>query len=56
MFSRIARILVGAVFAALTLAGCASDPRFKQGVAWVEYNEAQKRQLQAQGFPQYNFD
>ena len=56
MSSRIAKVLVGAVFAALTLAGCASDPRFKQGLSWVEYNETQKRQLQAQGFPQYNHD
>ncbi len=38
---------------ALQLAGCASDPRYKQGVNWVMENEAQKARLNAMGFPQY---
>jgi hypothetical protein len=37
------------------LSACASDPRFKEGVAWVTYNEAERARLQSQGFPQYSW-
>lgn len=40
----------------LGLAGCASDPRSKQGAEWVQWNEMEKKRLQAAGFPQYNLD
>lgn len=36
------------------LAGCASDPRYSQGLQWVVEQEAERQRLQAQGFPQYN--
>jgi uncharacterized lipoprotein len=48
---------VKAILAAVALgvlAGCASDPRYSQGLEWVQSNEAEKRRLQAAGFPQYN--
>lgn len=35
------------------MAGCTSDPRYKQGLEWVEWNEGQKKRLEAEGFPQY---
>jgi hypothetical protein len=35
------------------LAGCANDPRYKQGLEWVQWNEEQKKSLEAAGFPQY---
>jgi uncharacterized lipoprotein len=44
-----------AVLALGVLAGCASDPRYKQGLEWVVWNEQEKRRLDAAGFPQYNF-
>jgi len=37
------------------LAGCAADPRYKQGIEWVQWNEMEKARLDAAGFPQYNF-
>ena len=36
-------------------AGCASDPRYKQGLEWVQWNEQEKKRLNDAGFPQYNF-
>lgn len=36
-------------------AGCAADPRYKQGLEWVQWNESEKARLDAAGFPQYNF-
>lgn len=45
---------VVAVIAAL--AGCASDPRYSQGLNWVVGQEAERQRLQAQGFPQYSHD
>ena len=48
---------VKAILAAVALgvlAGCASDPRYSQGLEWVQSNEAEKKRLQAAGFPQYN--
>ena len=56
MLSSLTRSLLAAAVVAATLAGCASDPRYKEGVAWVQSNEAEKKRLQAQGFPQYNLD
>jgi hypothetical protein len=35
------------------LGGCASDPRYKDGASWVQWQEAEKRRLEQQGFPQY---
>jgi uncharacterized lipoprotein len=35
------------------MAGCTSDPRYKQGLEWVQWNEEQKKRLEAEGFPQY---
>jgi uncharacterized lipoprotein len=55
--SRLSTPVVKAILAALALgvlAGCASDPRYSQGLEWVMSNEAEKRRLQAAGFPQYN--
>jgi hypothetical protein len=43
------------VLLAAALSGCASDPRYKQGLEWVVWNEQEKRRLDAAGFPQYNF-
>jgi hypothetical protein len=41
------------LLAAATLAGCASDPRYSQGLQWVQENAAEKQRLEASGFPQY---
>lgn len=38
------------------LGGCASDPCYRQGVEWVQWQEAERQRLQAAGFPQYNHD
>jgi len=35
------------------LSGCASDPRYSQGVEWIVSDAAQKKQLNDAGFPQY---
>jgi outer membrane biogenesis lipoprotein LolB len=48
--------LLLALAALNVLAGCASDPRSKQGVEWVTWQDAERQRLQAQGFPQYNHD
>ena len=42
--------------ALLALAGCASDPRNKDGTSWVVSQEQERQRLQAQGFPQYSCD
>jgi hypothetical protein len=34
-------------------AGCAADPRYAQGLEWIQWNEDQKKRLDAEGFPQY---
>jgi hypothetical protein len=44
---------VALTVAVAAIAGCAADPRYKQGLEWVLWNEQQKQQLEAQGFPQY---
>ena len=33
--------------------GCASAPRYSKGVEWIVSMEAQKKQLNDAGFPQY---
>ena len=38
------------------LGGCASDPRYKEGIARVQWQEVERHRLQAAGFPQYNHD
>lgn len=46
----------GGVCLALALAlvaGCASDPRYEQGLGWVQWNEQEKKRLESEGFPQY---
>ncbi len=54
--SRLTRIGICAALlaGALQLAGCASDPRYKEGLNWFLWNEAEKARLNAMGFPQYN--
>ena len=49
------KVILGVV-AFGALAGCASDPRYQQGVEWVVWQEAERQRLQAAGFPQYNHD
>jgi hypothetical protein len=44
--------LLGAGLAGLF--GCASDPRYKEGLDWVVWNEVEKKRLDDAGFPQYN--
>jgi uncharacterized lipoprotein len=44
-----------AVLALGVLAGCAADPRYKQGLEWVQWQESERRRLTAEGFPQYNW-
>lgn len=43
------------ILAVLAVAGCASDPRYKEGLNWVVSQEQERQRLQAQGFPQYSF-
>jgi hypothetical protein len=47
---------VMAIVTLSVLSGCASDPRYKEGIAWVQWQEAERQRLQAAGFPQYNLD
>jgi uncharacterized lipoprotein len=51
--TRFDRLVALAVLVA-GLAGCASDPRYQQGLEWVLWNEAEKKRLDDAGFPQYN--
>lgn len=46
-------VLVCLVLAVALAAGCTNDPRFKQGLEWVQWNEEQKKRLESEGFPQY---
>jgi hypothetical protein len=39
--------------AVAAVSGCTADPRYKQGLEWVQWNEQQKARLDAAGFPQY---
>lgn len=47
--------LLGMLLALLALGGCASDPRYKEGLAWVQWQEADRARLEALGFPQFSF-
>ncbi len=52
--SRSIRAALAAVLALFVLAGCAGRP--SEGVEIVVWQEAERQRLEAQGFPQYNFD
>jgi hypothetical protein len=52
--SRSIRAALAAVLALIVLAGCAGRP--SEGVEIVVWQEQERQRLQAQGFPQYNFD
>lgn len=49
------RALLACILSLLVLGGCASDPRFKEGLGWIQWQEAERARLEAQGFPQYTF-
>jgi hypothetical protein len=53
LFRVVPRILLAVVV--LGSVGCASDPRYKQGLEWVVSQQQERERLQAQGFPQYSF-
>ena len=53
-FRRI-RAVLAAVLTLVVLAGCASVPH-PNAVDIVVWQEQERQRLQAQGFPQYNFD
>jgi hypothetical protein len=48
------RAALAAALALIVLAGCAGRP--SDGVEIVVWQEQERQRLQAQGFPQYNFD
>jgi uncharacterized lipoprotein len=48
------RAALAAALVLIELAGCASDPRYQQGVEWVVWQEAEKKRLDDAGFPQYS--
>lgn len=47
--------LLAMLLALLALGGCASDPRYKEGPAWIQWQEAERARLEGQGFPQFSF-
>ena len=47
------RAALAAALVLIVLGGCASDPRYQQGVEWVVSTEAEKKRLDDAGFPQY---
>lgn len=53
--SALARLWLALAGAAL-LGGCATDPRYAQGRAWVVEQQTERARLEAQGFPQYALD
>jgi hypothetical protein len=53
LFRDVPRLLLAVLV--LGSAGCASDPRYKEGLNWVVSQEQERQRLQAQGFPQYGF-
>jgi hypothetical protein len=55
-FARSTLKTVMALVAFSILGGCASDPRYSQGLEWVQWQEAERQRLQAAGFPQYSRD
>ncbi len=50
--TRFDRIVLLIVLGAALL-GCTSDPRYKEGLEWVQWQEAEKKRLDDAGFPQY---
>jgi uncharacterized lipoprotein len=48
------RAAVVAAMVLVVLAGCASDPRYQQGLEWVVSQEAERKRLNDAGFPQYS--
>ncbi|MGH8681506.1 MAG: hypothetical protein ACREVS_10990 [Burkholderiales bacterium] len=50
------RAALAVVLAVIVLAGCASSGRSSEGVDIVVWQEQERQKLEAQGFPQYNFD
>jgi hypothetical protein len=50
---RTIRAALAAALIFLALAGCASDPRYRQGANWVAEQEAERKRLNDAGFPQY---
>jgi hypothetical protein len=56
--NRLCRVVPGILLAVMVVgvAGCASDPRYKQGLEWVVWQEQERQRLQKQGFPQYSFN
>jgi len=52
--SRSIRAALAAALALFVLAGCAGRP--SEGVEIVVWQEKERQRLEAQGFPQYNFD
>jgi ABC-type glycerol-3-phosphate transport system substrate-binding protein len=52
--SRSVRAALAAALALAVLAGCASSGAPSQAVQWIVETEAQKKQLNDAGFPQYN--
>jgi outer membrane biogenesis lipoprotein LolB len=53
--SRIVRAALAVALAVIVLAGCAGVPS-PNAVDVVVWQEQERQRLQAQGFPQYNFD
>lgn len=51
---RSVRAALAAALALAVLAGCASSGAPSQAVQWIVETEAQKKQLNDAGFPQYN--
>jgi len=47
-------MLVAVFAASIFSAGCANDPRYAQGKAWIASTEAEKKRLDDSGFPQYS--
>ena len=50
--ARLVRAALAAALALTALAGCAADPRYRQGVDWIVSAEAEKKRLDDAGFPQ----
>jgi hypothetical protein len=48
------RVVLLVALALSGVAGCASDPRYQQGLEWVVSAEAERKRLNDAGFPQYN--
>jgi len=49
------RTVMAIVFPSV-ISGRASDPRYKDGIAWVQSQVAKRQRLQAAACPQHNLD